>query len=107
VSGGRRGRRAEAALQGDVDPYSVACARCSSRSRARAAYPDDADFPKRLQEILDEYGILYVNDEVQSGCGRTGPVWAIEHYDVQPDLTVSAKRSAAGCPLAGVTAAPT
>src|SRR5258705_11627915 len=60
------------------------------------------DFPKRIQEILDEYGILYVNDEVQSGCGRTGPVWAIEHYDAQPDLTVSGKTLGGGLPLAGV-----
>jgi 4-aminobutyrate aminotransferase-like enzyme len=61
------------------------------------------DFPKRLQELLDAHGILYVNDEVQSGCGRTGPVWAIEHYDVQPDLTVSGKTLGGGLPLAAVT----
>jgi 4-aminobutyrate aminotransferase-like enzyme len=61
------------------------------------------DFPKRLQELLDSYEILYVNDEVQSGCGRTGPVWAIEHYDVHPDLLVSGKTLGGGLPLAGVT----
>jgi 4-aminobutyrate aminotransferase/(S)-3-amino-2-methylpropionate transaminase len=65
--------------------------------------PMTADFPQRLQEILDGYGILYVNDEVQSGCGRTGPVWAIEHYNVQPDLTVSGKTLGGGLPLAAVT----
>jgi 4-aminobutyrate aminotransferase-like enzyme len=61
------------------------------------------DFPKRLQELLDAHGILYVNDEVQSGCGRTGPVWAIEHYGVEPDLLVSGKTLGGGLPLAGVT----
>jgi 4-aminobutyrate aminotransferase-like enzyme len=61
------------------------------------------DFPKRLRELLDAYGILYVNDEVQSGCGRTGPVWAIEHYGVQPDLLVSGKTLGGGLPLAAVT----
>ena len=61
------------------------------------------DFPKRLQELLDHYGILYVNDEIQSGCGRTGPVWAIERYGVQPDLLVSGKTLGGGLPLAGVT----
>jgi 4-aminobutyrate aminotransferase-like enzyme len=64
--------------------------------------PDD--FPKRLQELLDSYGILWVNDEVQSGCGRTGPVWAIEHYDdARPDLLVSGKTLGGGLPLAAVT----
>jgi 4-aminobutyrate aminotransferase-like enzyme len=61
------------------------------------------DFPKRLQELLDDHGILYVDDEVQSGCGRTGPVWAIEHYGVEPDLLVSGKTLGGGLPLAGVT----
>ena len=56
-----------------------------------------ADFPARLREFCDSHGILWVDDEVQSGVGRTGPMWAIEHYDAQPDLLVSASRSAAGC----------
>ena len=61
------------------------------------------DFPRRLQELLDHYGILYVDDEVQAGCGRTGPVWAIEHYGIEPDLLVSGKTLGGGLPLAGVT----
>src|SRR5690242_21915563 len=61
------------------------------------------DFPRRLQELLDRHGILYVDDEVQSGCGRTGPVWAVEHYGVEPDLLVSGKSLGGGLPLAGVT----
>src|SRR5205085_5715406 len=61
------------------------------------------DFPKRLQELLDQYGILYVDDEVQAGCGRTGPVWAIEHYAIEPDLLVSGKTLGGGLPLAAVT----
>jgi 4-aminobutyrate aminotransferase-like enzyme len=65
--------------------------------------PMPDDFPGRLQELLDSYGILWVNDEVQSGCGRTGPVWAIEHYDAQPDLLVSGKTLGGGLPLAAVT----
>jgi 4-aminobutyrate aminotransferase-like enzyme len=61
------------------------------------------DFPRRLQELLDHYGILYVDDEVQSGCGRTGPAWAIEHYGIEPDLLVTGKTLGGGLPLAGVT----
>src|SRR5690242_7591747 len=61
------------------------------------------DFPRRLQELLDAHGILYVDDEVQSGIGRTGPVWAIEHYGIEPDLLVSGKTLGGGLPLASVT----
>ena len=61
------------------------------------------DFPRRLKEICEQHGILYVDDEVQAGIGRTGPVWAIEHYGVEPDLIVSGKSLGGGLPLAGVT----
>jgi 4-aminobutyrate aminotransferase len=90
-------------FKGDVDPNSVACAVLEPVQGEGGFIPMTPDFPKRLQEILDGYGILYVNDEVQSGCGRTGPVWAIEHYDTQPDLTVSGKTLGGGLPLAAVT----
>ena len=63
--------------------------------------PDD--FPARLLDLCREHGALYVNDEVQSGVGRTGPVWAIEHYGVEPDLLVSGKSLGGGLPLAAVT----
>jgi 4-aminobutyrate aminotransferase / (S)-3-amino-2-methylpropionate transaminase / 5-aminovalerate transaminase len=60
-------------------------------------------FPTRLHELLDRHGILYVDDEVQSGIGRTGEVWAIEHYGVEPDLVVAGKSLGGGLPLASVT----
>jgi 4-aminobutyrate aminotransferase len=90
-------------FKGDVDPNSVACVVLEPVQGEGGFIPMTPDFPKRLQEILDGYGILYVNDEVQSGCGRTGPVWAIEHYNAQPDLTVSGKTLGGGLPLAAVT----
>jgi 4-aminobutyrate aminotransferase/(S)-3-amino-2-methylpropionate transaminase len=61
------------------------------------------DFPPRLKELCERHGILYVDDEVQSGVGRTGPVWAIERYGVEPDLLVSGKSLGGGLPLAAVT----
>ena len=62
------------------------------------------DFPARLAELCREHGILYVDDEVQSGVGRTGKMWAIEHYEgVEPDLLVSGKSVGGGLPLAAVT----
>ncbi len=88
--------------------------------------PMPADFLERLVAICREHGILYVADEVQSGVGRTGPVWAVEHFmsrdapaepahpsragsveptpaGVKPDLVVSGKSLGGGMPLAGVT----
>ena len=90
-------------FKGDVDPESVACAVLEPVQGEGGFIPMTADFPKRLQELLDAHGILYVNDEVQSGCGRTGPAWAIEHYGIEPDLLVSGKTLGGGLPLAGVT----
>jgi 4-aminobutyrate aminotransferase / (S)-3-amino-2-methylpropionate transaminase / 5-aminovalerate transaminase len=65
--------------------------------------PMPEDFPARLMQVCTQHGILLVDDEVQSGIGRTGPVWAIEHYGVEPDLLVSGKSLGGGLPLAAVT----
>ncbi|MDZ7590214.1 MAG: 4-aminobutyrate--2-oxoglutarate transaminase [Rubrivivax sp.] len=56
-----------------------------------------------LRELCDEHGIVLVADEVQSGFGRTGHLFAMEHFGVVPDLLVSAKSLAAGLPLSAVT----
>jgi 4-aminobutyrate aminotransferase/(S)-3-amino-2-methylpropionate transaminase len=55
-----------------------------------------------LREICDREGIVLVADEVQSGYGRTGRMFAIEHFGVEPDLITVAKSIAAGLPLSGV-----
>jgi len=65
--------------------------------------PMPTEFVRSLRELCERHGILYVADEVQSGCGRTGPVWAIEHHGVEPDLIVSGKTLGGGLPLAAVT----
>ncbi|HEX2049214.1 MAG TPA: aminotransferase class III-fold pyridoxal phosphate-dependent enzyme, partial [Actinomycetota bacterium] len=52
----------------------------------------------------DEHGIVLVADEVQSGMGRTGRTWAIEHFGVEPDVVVSGKGIASGMPLGAVIA---
>ena len=56
-------------------------------------------FMQELRRICDKYGILLVADEVQSGAGRTGKWWAIEHTGVHPDIICSAKGIASGMPL--------
>jgi 4-aminobutyrate aminotransferase/(S)-3-amino-2-methylpropionate transaminase len=55
-----------------------------------------------VRKICDEHGIVLVVDEVQTGFARTGRMWAIEHYEVEPDLITVAKSIAAGLPLSGV-----
>jgi 4-aminobutyrate aminotransferase/(S)-3-amino-2-methylpropionate transaminase len=64
--------------------------------------PATRDFAQGLREICDRHGIVLVCDEVQSGFARTGRFFAIEHYDVEPDLITVAKSIAAGLPLSGV-----
>jgi 4-aminobutyrate aminotransferase/(S)-3-amino-2-methylpropionate transaminase len=56
-----------------------------------------------LQEICRKHGILFIADEVQSGIGRTGKFFAIEHYGAEPDIIASAKSLGGGLPLAAVT----
>jgi 4-aminobutyrate aminotransferase / (S)-3-amino-2-methylpropionate transaminase / 5-aminovalerate transaminase len=60
------------------------------------------EFIQGIRNICDEHGIVFVVDEVQTGYGRTGRMWAIQHYDVEPDLMVVAKSIAGGLPLSGV-----
>ena len=58
-----------------------------------------AGFFPALRKLCDKYGILLIADEVQSGMGRTGKWWAIEHFGVEPDIITSAKGIASGLPL--------
>jgi 4-aminobutyrate aminotransferase / (S)-3-amino-2-methylpropionate transaminase / 5-aminovalerate transaminase len=90
-------------FKADVDPQSVACVVLEPVQGEGGFVPMSLDFPRRLKELCDRHGILYVDDEVQAGVGRTGPVWAIEHYGVTPDLLVSGKSLGGGLPLAAVT----
>jgi 4-aminobutyrate aminotransferase / (S)-3-amino-2-methylpropionate transaminase / 5-aminovalerate transaminase len=92
-----------ALFKSDVDPQAVACVVLEPVQGEGGFVPMPRDFPPRLRELCDRQGILYVDDEIQSGVGRTGPVWAIEHYGVEPDLLVSGKSLGGGLPLAGVT----
>jgi 4-aminobutyrate aminotransferase/(S)-3-amino-2-methylpropionate transaminase len=61
------------------------------------------EFYAVLQEICRKHGILFIADEVQSGIGRTGKFFAIEHYGVEPDIITSAKSLGGGLPLAAIT----
>ena len=61
-----------------------------------------AEWVRGLRELASEHGIVLIADEVQSGYGRTGKLFAIEHFGVEPDLITVAKSMAAGVPMSGV-----
>jgi 4-aminobutyrate aminotransferase len=62
-------------------------------------FPAPKAFMEGLREICDEHGILLIADEIQSGMGRTGTWWAIQHTGVEPDIITSAKGIASGMPI--------
>jgi 4-aminobutyrate aminotransferase len=87
----------------DLDPGSVACIVLEPVQGEGGFIPMPPEFVQALRRICDEHGIVYVDDEVQAGCGRTGTLWAIEQLGVEPDLLVSGKTLGGGVPLAAVT----
>jgi len=62
------------------------------------------DYHAKLKRLCEKYGILYVVDEVQSGFGRTGKMFASEHFGIEPDILCSAKGIASGMPLGAIIA---
>jgi len=62
---------------------------------------------RNLRALCDEHGILLLADEVQSGMGRTGKMWAIEHFDIEPDIVLAGKGIASGMPLGAMIAPAT
>ena len=90
-------------FKAEVDPATVACVVLETVQGEGGFIPMPPEFLSRLSALCREHGILYVADEVQSGVGRTGPVWAVEHSGLQPDLVVSGKSLGGGLPLASVT----
>jgi 4-aminobutyrate aminotransferase len=87
----------------DVSPDAVACVVLETVQGEGGFIPMPAEFVRELKALCDQHGIVYVADEVQSGCGRTGTVWAIERLGVEPDLLVAGKTLGGGLPLASVT----
>jgi len=85
-----------------VDPASVACVILEPIQGEGGFTVMPADFIQGLKARCEEHGILYIDDEVQAGMGRTGTLWGIEHSDVVPDLVTVGKSLASGMPLAGV-----
>lgn len=90
-------------FKADVDPKRVAAIILEPVQGEGGFYDVPRALMKALRELCDEYGILLVADEVQTGFARTGKMFAMEHYDAVPDLTTMAKSLAGGFPLSAVT----
>ncbi|WP_454763987.1 4-aminobutyrate--2-oxoglutarate transaminase [Cupriavidus campinensis] len=95
-------RALEHLFKADIDPRRVAAILFEPVQGEGGFNVAPPDFVRMLRAVCDEHGILLIADEVQTGFGRTGKLFAMEHYDVAPDLTTMAKSLAGGMPLSAV-----
>ncbi len=91
------------ALEAAITPATVAFLFEPIQGEGGYIVPAEGFFPA-LRKLCDKHGILLIADEVQSGMGRTGKWWAIEHFDVIPDIIITAKGIASGIPLGAIIA---
>jgi 4-aminobutyrate aminotransferase/(S)-3-amino-2-methylpropionate transaminase len=96
-------RQLEGAFVAQVDPKAVAAVIVEPVQGEAGFLPVPAPFLRRIRELCTEHGIVMIADEVQCGMGRTGRLFAIEHYGLVPDLVTTAKSLGAGMPIAAVT----
>jgi 4-aminobutyrate aminotransferase/(S)-3-amino-2-methylpropionate transaminase len=90
------------ALKTDANPKDTAAIVLEPVLGEGGFYPAPTSFLKAIREICDEHGMLMIIDEVQSGFGRTGKLFAIEHSGVEPDIITMAKSMADGMPISAV-----
>jgi 4-aminobutyrate aminotransferase/(S)-3-amino-2-methylpropionate transaminase len=93
----------EHAFTAQVDPSAVAAIVIEPVQGEAGFLPVPPRFLKRIRELTEQHGIVMIADEVQCGCGRTGRMFAVEHYGIVPDLIASAKSLGAGMPIGAVT----
>jgi len=89
-------------LESEVSPNRVAAILIEPVLGEGGFVPAPLDFMRKLRELTKQHGIMLIADEIQTGFGRTGKFFAIEHSGVEPDLVAVAKSLAAGFPLSGV-----
>lgn len=92
----------DALFRSDVEPSRIAAMIIEPVQGEGGFYPAPAGFLRALRQLCDEHGIVLIIDEVQTGFGRTGTLFASEQAGVEPDLMPIAKSIAGGFPLAGV-----
>jgi 4-aminobutyrate aminotransferase/(S)-3-amino-2-methylpropionate transaminase len=93
----------EQLFKADVDPARVAAIIIEPVLGEGGFYAAPAELLRKLRTVCDTHGIVFIADEIQSGFGRTGRMFAIEHAGVEPDLITIAKSVAGGLPLSAVT----
>lgn len=93
----------ERLFAGLVDPASVAAIVMELELGEGGFVPAPAEYVQALAAFARGHGILFVADEIQTGFGRTGAMFACEHYGLVPDVIITAKSLAGGLPLAAVT----
>ena len=91
------------AFVAQVDPSAVAAILVEPVQGEAGFLPLPEPFLRRIRAICDEHQIVMIADEIQCGMGRTGKLFAIEHYDVVPDLITMAKSLGSGMPISAVT----
>jgi 4-aminobutyrate aminotransferase/(S)-3-amino-2-methylpropionate transaminase len=91
------------AMVAQVDPKAVAAIVVEPVQGEGGFIPTPPRFLERIRAICDEHGIVLIADEIQCGFGRTGKLFAVEHYGIVPDLITMGKSLAAGMPIAAVT----
>jgi 4-aminobutyrate aminotransferase/(S)-3-amino-2-methylpropionate transaminase len=96
-------RQLENAFVAQVDPSAVAAVIIEPVQGEAGFIPVPPRFLTRVRELCDTHGMIMIADEVQCGLGRTGRLFAVEHYGIVPDLVVTAKALGAGMPIAAVT----
>ena len=92
----------EQLFKADVDPARVAAIIIEPVLGEGGFYAAPAELLRKLRALCDTHGIVLIADEIQSGFGRTGRMFAIEHSGIEPDLITIAKSVAGGVPLSGV-----
>ncbi|MER3554869.1 MAG: 4-aminobutyrate--2-oxoglutarate transaminase [Meiothermus sp.] len=93
----------ENALVAHIDPSALAAIVIEPVIGEGGFIPVPHKFLRKIREVCDGAGAVMIADEIQSGSGRTGKLWAIEHSGVIPDLLISAKSLGAGMPISAVT----
>ena len=96
-------RQLEQAFVAQVDPSACAAVIIEPVQGEAGFIPVPPRFLQRIRELCTQHGIVLIADEVQCGMGRTGKVFASEHYGLVPDMLVSAKSLGAGMPIGAVT----
>ncbi|HEX5765011.1 MAG TPA: 4-aminobutyrate--2-oxoglutarate transaminase [Woeseiaceae bacterium] len=95
-------RALEDLFRSDIEPSRIAALIIEPVQGEGGFYAAPAEFLRSLRTICDEHGIMLVADEVQTGFGRTGKIFAIEHAGIEADLVTVAKSLGGGFPIAGV-----